>query len=366
MQLSEFRTFGQSGLVVSPLALGTMTFGTQRWGSDQAQSFEIFKYYYENGGNFIDTANVYSGGTSETLTGKFIRELAIRDEVVLATKAGFSSGQHPHAGGNGRKHIHTALNQSLQRLDTDYIDLFWIHMWDRVTPPEEVLLTVSALIQAGKIRYWGLSNVPAWYAAKIITLARTSSLPAPIALQLEYSLVERSTEQEHLPLARNEQLAVQPWSPLGGGFLTGKYDPSNANNVAGKRGAALPDGAPDQGTEKERLSGDNPFGDSKFTEKNWAILNTVKTIAKACHSSPAQIALNWLTTMPGVQAPIIGASKLEQVKSNIAALSITLDDSQKADLLKASQPTLSYPSSLFNDRVQKFVFGGVNVTGGMG
>lgn len=363
MQLNDFHTFGQSGLVVSTLALGTMTFGTQRWGCDKAQALEIFKYYYEHGGNFVDTANVYSGGTSETLTGEFIRDMGIRDEIVLATKAGFSSGKYPHAGGNGSKHIHSSLHQSLKRLDTDHIDLFWVHMWDKVTPPEEVLLTISGLIQAGKIRYWGLSNVPAWYASKIVTLARAANLPAPIALQLEYSLVERSTEQEHLPLAQHEGLAVQPWSPLGGGFLTGKYDRNDENNVAGKRGSALPDGAPDEGTQKERLSGDNPFGDSKFTDKNWAILDEVKDVAEACDSSPAQIALNWLTTVQGIQAPIIGASKIEQVKSNIAALSISLSNEQKAALLEASQPTLAYPSSLFNDHVQKFVFGGVNVAG---
>ena len=362
MPLNDFRTFGQSGLVVSSLALGTMTFGTQRWGCDKAQALEIFKYYYEQGGNFIDTANVYSGGTSETLTGEFIRDLGIRDEVVLATKAGFSSGKYPHAGGNGRKHIHSSLHQSLRRLDTDYIDIFWIHMWDMVTPPEEVLLTVTGLIQSGNIRYWGLSNVPTWYAAKMVTLARSANLPAPIAMQLEYSLVERSTEQEHLPLAQHEHLALQPWSPLGGGFLTGKYDRNDANNVAGKRGSALPDGAPDQGTEKERLSGDNPFGDSKFTDQNWAVLDVVEQVAKECNSSPAQIALNWVTIMPGIQAPIIGASKPEQLKNNIAALSLTLSVEQQAALLDVSQPTLAYPSSLFNDQVQKFVFGGVNVS----
>jgi len=362
MQLNDFRTFGQSGLVVSSLALGTMTFGTQRWGCDKAQALEIFKYYYEQGGNFIDTANVYSGGTSETLTCEFIRDLGIRDEVVLATKAGFSSGKYPHAGGNGSKHIHSSLHQSLRRLDTDYIDIFWIHMWDMVTPPEEVLLTVAGLIQSGKIRYWGLSNVPAWYAAKVVTLARSANLPAPIAMQLEYSLVERSTEQEHLPLAQHEHLALQPWSPLGGGFLTGKYDRTDANNVAGKRGSALPDGTPDKGTKKERLSGDNPFGDSKFTDQNWAVLDVLVQIADECNCSPAQVALNWLTTMPGIQAPIIGASKPEQLKNNIAALSLTLSAEQQAALLEISQPRLAYPSSLFNARVQKFVFGGVNVS----
>lgn len=361
MRLREFRTFGRSGLAVSPLALGTMTFGTQRWGSDESQSFEIFKYYYENGGNFIDSANVYSGGMSEKLTGRFIREMKIRDEVVLATKAGFSSGRHPHAGGNGSKHIHSSLNHSLERLSTDYIDVFWIHMWDMVTPPEEVLHTVSGLILSGKVRYWGLSNIPAWYASKIVTLAHSLNMPAPIAMQLEYSLIERSIEQEHLPLAKNDHIAVQPWSPLGGGFLTGKYDKSNPQNAAGKRRAALPDGTPDQGNETERLSGDNPFGDSKFTDTNWHVLEVVQRTAKEMDCTPAQVALNWLITKPGVQSPIIGASKIEQLKNNIAALTITLSDNQKTELERISQPALPYPSSLFNPEIQKFVFGGVNV-----
>ncbi len=362
--MARFSALGRSGLVVSPLSLGTMTFGTQRWGADDQQSWEIFKAYCEMGGNFIDTANVYSGGQSERLVGRFVKEMNVRDEVVIATKAGFGTGTHPHAGGNGAKHLHGALDASLKRMNMEYVDLYWVHMWDMVTPAEEVLQTMAGLVRAGKVRYWGVSNAPAWYIAKMVTLAKALGLPGPIGLQLEYSLVERNIEAEHFPLALEEGLAVQPWSPLAGGFLSGKYSRDDPNNVAGKRGSALPDGAEDTGTDSNRLSGDNPFGDSKFTERNWRILGVVKEVAEETGYQAAQIALNWLSRQPLSAPVLIGASSKSQLDSNMAALEVALTDEQLARLNEVSRPDLAYPAALFNPRVQKFVFGGHVVSKG--
>ncbi len=214
MSLTAFRTLGRSGLVVSPLALGTMTFGTPRWGSPNEVSEAIFHAYVGAGGNFIDTADVYAGGHSEELVGGYIADRRLRDQLVLATKFGFNAqAGNPHAGGNGRKNIHRALEGSLRRLQTDYIDLYWLHVWDTVTPVEEVLQTLGDLVRAGKIRYFGFSDMPAWYATKAATLAQAHAVPGPIAMQLEYSLVERGIEREHVPAARECGLGIAPWRP---------------------------------------------------------------------------------------------------------------------------------------------------------
>ena len=214
MNLTDFRTLGRSGLIVSPLALGTMTFGTPRWGSPDAVSRAIFDAYVDAGGNFIDTADVYSKGRSETLVGDYIAERRLRDRLVLATKFSFHSGDagNVNGAGNGRKNIHRALEGSLRRLQTDHIDLYWMHAWDLVTPIEEVLQSLGDLVRAGKIRYFGFSDLPAWYAAKAATLAAAHAVPGPIALQLEYSLVERSIEREHVAAARECGLGITPWS----------------------------------------------------------------------------------------------------------------------------------------------------------
>ena len=261
MKLTDFRTLGRSGLVVSPLALGTMTFGTDRWGADESSSRAIFDAYRSAGGNFVDTADIYSGGMSEKMVGRFISETGARDEVVLATKFGFNGTTNPNAGGNGAKNIHRALDASLTRLGTDHVDLYWMHVWDGVTPVEEILGTLGDLVQAGKIRYFGLSDMPTWVALKARTIADVRAVPGPIAVQVEYSLVARSVERVLVAGCLDGGMAVQPWSPLAGGFLAGKY----------ARGET--DG-------KGRLSGDNPFGDTKFTDRNWAMLDTLREVAK--------------------------------------------------------------------------------------
>ncbi len=244
MSLTDFRTLGQSGLVVSPLALGTMTFGPGGWGADAATSRAIFDAYRAAGGNFVDTADIYTAGQSEDLVGRFIAESGARDEVVLSTKFAFNGSAspltatqagrgNPNAGGCGAKNIHRALDASLRRLGTDYIDLYWMHIWDGVTPVDEIVQTLGDLVRAGKIRYYGLSDMPAWLAMKAATIAAERRVPGPVAMQLEYSLVARDVESEHFPAAREGGMGIMPWSPLAGGFLSGKYQRGNTAAPAG-------------------------------------------------------------------------------------------------------------------------------------
>ena len=347
MSLTHYRTLGRSGLAVSPLALGTMTFGTSRWGSGEDGSRAVFNAYVDAGGNFIDTANVYSGGRSEEMVGTFIAERALRDSIVLATKSGFGAGKGPHAGGNGAKHIHTALNASLKRLQTDYIDLYWVHVWDSVTPAEELVETMAALVRAGKIRYWGMSNSPAWYVAKIATLAATRGLPGPIALQYFYSLVNRDIEDEHVPLSAEFGMGILPWSPLAYGLLTGKYDRAQVEK------------SEPQPADDKRLAGANPFGNSLFTERNWNIVDALKDVAKAAGQSPARVALAWVMGRPGVASTLMGVSRIEQVADNIAALGVALSPEHRSALDAVSAPPQKMLYSLFTPTMrQHAVFGG--------
>jgi aryl-alcohol dehydrogenase-like predicted oxidoreductase len=345
MSLTNFRTLGRSGLVVSPLSLGTMTFGTPRWGSSDEVSQAIFNEYVEAGGNFIDTADVYSGGKSEELVGQYIADRKLRDHIVLATKFGFNTQKgNPHAGGNGRKHIYQALEGSLRRLKTDYIDLYWMHVWDMVTPVEEVLQTLGDLVRAGKIRYFGFSDMPAWYATKAATLAQVQGIPGPIAMQLEYSLTERSIENEYIPAARECGLGLVPWSPLSGGFLAGKY----------QKTAVKPAG-------EGRLAGSNPFGDSKFTDRNWRILDELRSVATQMDRPLAQVALEWVSGQPGVTVPIIGASKLAQLHDNLSSLSIEFTPDQRQRLTAVSALDYTFPYPIFSPAINRSIFGGNDV-----
>ncbi len=216
MDLTHYRTLGRSGLAVSPLALGTMTFGAGRWGSDATASRAMFDAYVAAGGNFIDTADVYSGGESEAMLGAFMAERSLRDRLVIATKSGFSREQGtPLTGGNSARNIRAGLEGSLRRLRTDRIDLYWTHVWDRTTPAEEVLRALTDAVSRGDILYYGFSNAPAWYAAQIATLARAHGLPAPIGLQYAYSLIDRGVELDILPAGRALGLGLVPWSRWG-------------------------------------------------------------------------------------------------------------------------------------------------------
>ncbi|WP_233280504.1 aldo/keto reductase [Devosia rhizoryzae] len=342
-------------MVVSPLALGTMTFGPGPFGADERTSRAIFDAYRDGGGNFVDTADIYSGGVSEELVGKFIRETRSRDEIVLATKFGFNAssspltaprgrGGNPHAGGAGAKNIHRALEQSLKRLGTDYIDLYWMHVWDGVTPVEEIVQTLGNLVTAGKIRYFGFSDMPAWLAMKAATIAAERRVPGPIAMQLEYSLVARDVESEHLPVAREAGMGVLPWSPLAGGFLSGKYNRADTGGSG-------------------RLSGPNPFGNSKFTDQNWAILEVLREVAAELDRSMAETALAWVMARPGVASTLIGASKVAQLQSNIAATEIRFSQSQTQRLNEASAPLPTFSSSLTMRGLRSMLFGGHEVAG---
>lgn len=347
MNLNPFRTLGRSGLVVSPLTLGTMTFGTPRWGSSDEVSQAIFNAYIDAGGNFVDTADVYSGGRSEELLGGFINSRKLRDKLVLATKFTFNTEPgNPNAGGNGRKNIYSSIEGSLRRLKTGYIDLYWLHAWDMVTSVEEVLQSLGDLVRAGKIRYFGFSNMPAWYVAKAATLATAYHVPGPIALQLEYSLVERSIEREHLPTAREFGLGITPWSPLAAGFLVGKYQREGA-------------GATGEG----RLIGSNPFGNQKFTDRNWRVLDILQKVAVEADRPPAQVALAWASAQPGITSLILGASKVEQLHDNIASLEINLNPEQSKVLEEGSALDPVYPYPIFSPKVNQGIFGGETVEG---
>jgi aryl-alcohol dehydrogenase-like predicted oxidoreductase len=348
MQMNEYTTLGRSGLRVSPLALGTMTFGNDRWGSEDAESKRIFDRYLESGGNFIDTADGYAEGKSEQVVGRFIADGNLRDRLVLATKFSFNAQEgNPNAGGNGRKNIYRALEGSLRRLQMDYIDLYWMHVWDTITPVEEVVSTLTDLVREGKIRYYGFSDVPAWYAARAYTLAEQQGLERPIGFQLEYSLVERNIEREHIPAALELGIGLCPWSPLASGFLAGKYT---------KEGPAS-----SKGSRLEVLKESNNPVFNKFTDRNWKILEAVQDVAKELRRPAAEVALNWVATQPGVTSTIIGATKLKQLDSNLNSLSFEIPTELRKKLDEASAVEVVHPYMFFEEVLQDRVRGGVQV-----
>ena len=353
--MSNFLTLGRSGLLVSPFSLGTMTFGTKRWGADESASKAIFDAYLAAGGNFVDTADVYSAGVSEEMVGRFIADRKLRDQIVLATKFGFNSASspldaergrpgNPNAGGAGAKNIHRALNESLRRLKTDYVDLYWMHIWDGITPVEEIVQTLGDLVRSGKIRYYAFSDMPAWVAMKAATIANERRIPGPIAMQVEYSLVARDIEREHVPVALEAGMGVVPWSPLAGGFLSGKY-------------------SRDRKEESGRLSGANPFGNSKFSDRNWEILSTLKEVSLEQERPMSQVALTWLMARKGVSSTIIGASKVSQLEDNLAASEIRLTDDQRNRLDSISANTPGFSDSLGSKEIRRMVLGGNDVSG---
>ncbi len=353
MSLNNYRTLGNSGLVVSPLALGTMTFGTDNWGADKETSKQIFNAYINEGGNFVDTADIYSGGLSEQMVGEFISSAKLRDRVVVSTKFAFNNSSspllanqkgagNPNEGGTGAKNIHRALNESLKRLQTDYIDLYWMHIWDGVTPVEEVVQTLGDLVRSGKIRYYAFSDMPAWFAMKAATIASERRIPGPIAMQFEYSLVARDIETEHVPVAREAQMGIMPWSPLAGGFLSGKYTREKIETSG-------------------RLNKPNPFGQSKFTEKNWLILDEVRRISSELNCSPSQVSLAWVMNQKYVSSTLIGARDLKQLKDNLFSNQIKLSPESILALNTISDIPASFTNSLASKDIRKMVFGGNDV-----
>jgi aryl-alcohol dehydrogenase-like predicted oxidoreductase len=361
MSLHDYRPLGRSGLVVSPLALGGMTFGTARWGFGEDVARNVFNAYVDAGGNVVDTADVYSGGRSEEMVGTFIKERNLRNDLVLSTKAGFATGRGLLAGGNGARHIHASLDGSLRRLQTDFVDIYWLHVWDSVTPAAEVLETMTALVRSGKIRYWGMSNAPAWYVASVAALARARGMQGPIAMQYFYSLANRDIEDEHLPLAREYGMGMMPWSPLAYGLLSGKYDRATVE-ASGPRSAGLPRNAAvrddSRPPDDKRLDGANPFGDTLFTERNWAIVDVLRKVASEAGETPARVALAWVLARPGIAATLLGVSSVTQLTDNIAALEVTLSPEHAATLDGISRSEHRMLYSLFTPALREHaVFG---------
>lgn len=330
--LAKYTMLGRSGLRVSPLCLGTMTFGKEwGWGNTEEESHAILRRYLEAGGNFVDTANFYTGGTSEEMIGRYYATNGGRDRTVLATKFTLNMFPgDPNGGGNGRKNIMQSLEASLKRLKTDYVDLYWLHMWDSFTPAEEVMSALDALVRAGKVRYIGFSDVPAWYLAKAQTLAQWRGWEPLCALQLEYSLSIRDIEREHVPAALEFGLGITPWSPLAGGLLSGKYRRDKDGNVA------VADG------DKGRLTS-QATPSKRFTERNWAIIDALHKVAEATGKHPAAIALNWVTKRPAVTSTIIGATSLKQLETNLSALEFDLSPEHAALLEGASAFAKGFP-----------------------
>ena len=318
------RKLGRTGLMVSELCLGCMTFGRE---TDENGSRELVGRFLEAGGNFIDTADVYSNGVSEEITGRAIKD--VREEVVLATKVRFPMGEGSNDVGLSRKHVMRGCEESLRRLGTDYIDLYQVHCWDEATPLEETLGALSDLVHAGKVRYIGISNFSGWQIEKSIRVSETNGFEKFVCLQPQYSLVERNIEREVLPVCREEGLGVIPWSPLGGGFLSGKF----------RRGEAPPEGSRIADAEE----GQEAYWGSRATERNWRILEVLSEVAEKTGKSYAQVALNWLLRQEGVSAPIVGARTMEQLEDNLGASGWELEAEHVGQLSEVSAPEDVYP-----------------------
>jgi aryl-alcohol dehydrogenase-like predicted oxidoreductase len=320
----EYRRLGSSGLMVSELCLGCMTFGDE---ADEETSKGIVGRFLDAGGNFVDTADVYSDGLSEEITGRALE--GVRDDVVLATKVRFPMGDGPNDAGLSRKHVMRGCEESLRRLGTDYIDLYQVHCWDAATPLEETLSALTDLVRSGKVRYIGVSNFTGWQLMKSLNTSEANGFERFACLQPQYSLVERNIEREILPVCAEEGLGVIPWSPLGGGFLSGKY----------RRGEEPPEDSRIAGAEESM----EEFWDRRATGRNWATLEVIGRISEETGKSYAQISLNWLLKRDGVTAPIIGARTPEQLEDNLAASGWELSDEQVEDLSGASALEDVYP-----------------------
>lgn len=346
-----YSLLGRSGLRVSPLCLGTMTFGTDwGWGAPRDTVYALLDHYLDAGGNFLDTADGYTNGTSEMLIGDYLADRQRRDQVVLATKFTFSARDgDPNAGGNGRKNICRALDGSLRRLRTDYVDLYWLHAWDGVTPVEEVMATLDGLVRAGKVRYIGLSNVPAWYLARAQTLAELRGWERVVALQAEYSLVERNIEREHLPAARELALAICPWSPLAHGLLSGKYRRDSHGKATG-----------DGRLDPLQRSG-HPVIKHLFSERNWQIVDAVVGVARELGRSPADVALAWVARRPQVASTLIGATGIAQLRANLAAFELAIPLPLAERLDEVSRPTIQHPYNFFEPDFRALMTGGTQV-----
>jgi aryl-alcohol dehydrogenase-like predicted oxidoreductase len=344
MSLQNYVSLGRSGVRVSPLCLGAMTFGEDwGWGSNVDDSKKILDRYIDLGGNFIDTANGYTKGHSEAIIGEHIgRFPARRDRLVIATK--FLTNMYrgdPNGGGAGRKSLIAACENSLRRLQTDYIDLYWMHFWDQFTPIEETMRALDDLVTAGKVRYIGFSDTPAWKVAQAQTTAIFRGWAPLVALQLEYSLLERTIEGELIPAALELGLGVTPWSPLRSGMLTGKYTRESMKTDTPGRGA---------------------FVTRAFTEQAFKVLDVLTAVAAEASATVARAALAWVIQRPGVASTIIGARTMGQLEDNLGALEVHLTAAQIKALDDVSQPVLNFPHQLL-DNVKAFGYNGATING---
>lgn len=343
LSLETYRLLGRSGLRVSPLSLGTMTFG-ESWGAEEAESRRIFDAYVERGGNFVDTAGYYAQGRSEELTGKFAQEK--REKLVLSTKYSLAVNPgDPNAAGNGRKNMVRSVEDSLRRLGTDYIDFLFLHVWDDNTPADEIRRAFDDLVRQKKILYIGISDTPAWQVARLQTMAELRGWTQLAALQVEYSLLQRATERDLIPAAKALGLGVMPWSPLASGLLSGKY-------ATGAQAPADPEGG--RGAMITAVGRVNP--------QTVAVADAVKAVADEIGASSAQIAIAWTLANPAVTAPLIGARTLRQLDDNIGALDVALSPEQLAQLDAASRIELGFPHDFLTyDFIRAGLTGGTTV-----
>jgi len=348
MKLTDYRLLGRSGLRVSPLSLGTMTFGSDwGWGADSGGARRIFDLYVDQGGNFIDTSVNYTNGAAERFLGEFVG--GKRERLVLATKFTMAREPgNPNSGGNHRLNMARSVEQSLKQLATDRVDLLYLHGWDMTTGPDEVMRALDDLVRSGKILYVGICNTAAWRIAEMQTLADLRGWSPFIALQIEYSLVERTVEHELMPMAAAMRLGVLPWSPLGGGVLAGKYTKAD---VEDSRDAAV------SPSRKGVIA-----SSGHLNERSIEIAREVRAVAEEVGSTPAQIALAWTLANPAVASPIIGARTLAQAEENLGALNVSLSPDQLDRLNLASEPAAIFPARFVNrPMVQQLFFGGAAV-----
>jgi aryl-alcohol dehydrogenase-like predicted oxidoreductase len=349
--LDTYRLLGRSGLRVSPLALGAATFGTEwGWGAERDQARALFDRYVERGGNFVDTADTYTGGSSERLLGEFTRD--DRESLVLATKySTLRRPGDPNATGAGRKNLFASVEASLRRLRTDYLDLLYLHVWDDATPVEEILRGMDDLVRQGKVLHVAICNTPAWQASRMQAIAQLRGWAPLVALQTEYNLVERGAERDLIPMAREMGLGVVPFSPLAGGVLTGKY--SRADLTATAADLASGDSA--------RKGFNVALG--AVTERSLAVADAVKEVAAELGRTPAQVGLAWTLHNPDVTAPIIGARTPAQLDDNLGALDVDLSADHLARLDAASAIPLGLPHDLLaGDHIRQVTRGTLKLT----
>lgn len=333
----KFKLLGKSGLRVSEICLGTMTFGDDwGWGADKKESKNIFDTFVEAGGNFIDTANYYTNGTSENFLGDFIS--SEREKFVLGTKFTLAMRKNdPNSGGNHRKNIVQSVEASLKRLNTDYIDLLWLHAWDFTTSVNEVMRALDDLVSSGKVFYIGISDAPAWVVSQANTLAELRGWNQFVGLQVEYNLLNRDVERDLLPMAKEFGMTTTAWAPLASGILTGKYN--------------------DKKESAKRLAEDN----IRLTEKNLAIAGEVVKIAEELGVKPSQVAINWGRQQANSIIPIVGARKSSQVKENLECVNFTLNPEHLKRLHKISRIQLGFPHDfLRSERVREIITGGTD------